>query len=75
MSIKREFELVNSVNANFKTNSQSKEIKLLPNAALLVGELLEIIKKPGKVRKVGKNRFGKDGQKIMLKLGEKILLI
>ena len=40
MSIKREFEIVNSVNPNFKTNSQSKDIKLLPNAALLVGEYL-----------------------------------
>ena len=48
MSIKRESELVNSVNANFKTNSQSEDIKLLPNAALLVGELLEVIKKPEK---------------------------
>ena len=47
---------------------------LLPSAALLVGELLEVIKRNGKVRKVGKNRFRKDGQKIMLKLGEKILL-
>ena len=45
MSIKREFELANSVNANFKTNSQSEDIKLLPSAALLVGELLEVIKK------------------------------
>ena len=47
---------------------------LLPSAALLVGELLEVIKRNGKVRKVEKNRFRKDGQKIMLKLGEKILL-
>ena len=45
MSIKREFELVNSLNANFKTNPQSEDIKSLPNAALLIGELLEVIKK------------------------------
>ena len=42
---------------------------------MLIGELLEVIKKKRKVRKVGNNRIGKDGQKIMLKLGKNLIYL
>ena len=42
---------------------------------MLIGELLEVIKKNRKVRKVGNNRIGKDGQKIMLKLGKNLIYL
>ena len=74
MSIKREFELVNSVNANFKTNSQSEDIKLLPNAVLLAGELLEVIKKTWKSEKSRKEPFWKRRKENNVKTWRKNLI-
>ena len=48
---KKEVELVNSVIANVKTNSESEDNKLLASAAF----------QDRKIRKVEKNRIGKDG--------------
>ena len=63
----REVEL--SVIANVKKNLQSENNKLLASTNFLVAEMLG-----QKVRKVEKNRIGKDGQKVMLKPGRNIFV-
>ena len=58
-----------SVIANVKKNLQSENNKLLASTNFLVAEMLG-----QKVRKVEKNRIGKDGQKVMLKPGRNIFV-
>ena len=70
---KLEVKLVNSVIANVKTNSESEYNKLLAIATFLQLKCYEV-RQDRKVRKVEKKRIGKDGQKIMLKRGENMLV-
>ena len=67
----REVEL--SVIANVKKNLQSENNKLLASTNFLVAEMLGV-KTGQKMRKVEKNRIGKDGQKVMLKPGRNIFV-